>query len=86
MKANQLGWNNLHTHFSRWVQAYVVQSAQVHNVENQNKTQQQEGLCALPIPHDEAFDRVCGVLNKVYQMKRTDWDLSCQQFDGLIEP
>jgi len=66
MKANQLWQNNLHAHLSWQVQAYVVQSAQERNLENQNKPQWQEGLCALPIFHDEAFDRVHGVLNKVY--------------------
>ena len=29
----------------------------------------------LQVIHREAFDRVCEVLNKVHQARRTDWDL-----------
>lgn len=74
-RVEQPGQSSLCTHLCRWVQTCVVQEHPKLRIENQNPTWQQERRCTPQIFHDKAFKKLGGIMNRVHQVRRTDWDL-----------
>lgn len=70
-RARQPRRSSLCAHLCRWVQTCVVQTHPRLRIENQNQTRRR----TPQIFHDGAFKKLCGIMNRVHQVRRTDWDL-----------
>ena len=75
MRVAWLGQSSLHTHLCRWVQTCAVQAHPRLRIENKNQTWKHEKWHTPQIFHDRAFKKLCGIMNRVHQAKRTYWDL-----------